>query len=44
MFEYFLALLVVSLLYWYFNISNENRCIVINQDCSNMKCIKQKNL
>jgi hypothetical protein len=31
MHEYILAITLTSLLYWYFNIYNINKCIVINK-------------
>jgi hypothetical protein len=40
--EYLLALLITGLLYWYFNIYNKNKCIIIDRNCDGMKCIKQK--
>ena len=39
--KYFLAILVLLvILYWYFNIRGKTRCITILQECTDIDCIK----
>lgn len=37
-----LALLVISALFWYFNIRGSTKCITYNPECSGVNCVKQK--
>ena len=42
MHEYMLALVLTILLYWYFNILNINKCIVINNYTSDLNNLSNK--
>ncbi len=37
--ELLLAFLIVSLLYWYFNIKSTNKCIMMHPNCNYVQCI-----
>ena len=38
-----LGLGVSVFLHWYFNIRSQSKCILLNNKCDTIKCIKQKN-
>lgn len=38
-----IALLISSVLYWYFNIYRKSKCIVIQPKCDGVKCYIAKN-
>jgi hypothetical protein len=38
-----IALLISSVLYWYFNIYRKSKCIVIQPKCEGVKCYIAKN-
>jgi hypothetical protein len=38
MYEYVMALCLIALFYWYFNILNNNRCLTVYRDCDNVDC------
>ena len=38
-----LGLGVAVFLHWYFNIRSQSKCILLNNKCDTIKCIKQKN-
>jgi hypothetical protein len=40
--DLFLAILLLCVLYWYFNIRGLRKCITYNPMCDGIKCIKFK--
>jgi hypothetical protein len=37
-----LGIIIICLLYWYFNVRGITKCIIYNKDYDNIKCIRQK--
>lgn len=36
------AIIIIGVLFWYFNIRGITKCITYNPNCLEIKCIKQK--
>jgi hypothetical protein len=36
-----LAIIIISILFWYFNIRGITKCITYNPKCLEVKCLKQ---
>lgn len=37
-----LAIVIIGVLYWYFNVRGMTKCITFNANCDGVKCVKQK--
>ena len=36
------GLVILAVLYWYFNIRGLKKCITLNPKCDGVKCVRQK--
>jgi len=34
-----IVFIIIAVLFWYFNIKNKNKCVVINDECDDIECV-----
>ena len=39
--DYLIILIILCMLYWYFNIRGKTKCITIVPECNSIDCIKE---